>query len=229
MKFSAILHNQALTNATRRVIFSLLSVWLHFAILFYVTMVLFARGENGPNQALDSLRREEKKITVALRQPAPVTPIPTPDATPTVDAPKEMAVPSPKEKEVPSPKEKEVAPPKEPEPPVAATKPAEATHSEGILNCADLTKKPEQIASGESFMQIKAIDSTSGSAILRERINREGIVIDVQVESSTMTKKLEEQVVASAYHTVFSPGQMGNVPVDCTIRFKVSSDDAPAP
>ena len=208
MKFQTIVNNPGLLKFGRRLLFSLLSVWVHFAALFYVTMVLFSRGENGPQDSPDSLRHQQK-IEVSLKQPpVPQTAAPMPDEK----------VAEVKEKENPSL-------PKVPETPPVANKASEPANSSGVLNCDALTSKPRLIASGEGYMQIKNIDSTAGSMTLREKIHRDGTVIEVVIEKSTMSKKMEEQVINSAYHTVFSPGEMEGIPVDCLIRFEVSNDN----
>jgi len=213
MKFRTIVNDPALLNCGRRLLFSLLSLWLHFATLFYVTMILFSRGESGPENLPASLKHQEK-IEVSLKPQPP---------QPTQPAKTDQDVAPIKAKENP-------APAKVPDTPPQAAPASEATSSEGVLNCDALTTKPHLIASGEGFMQIKNIDSTAGSITLREKIHRDGTVIDVTVEKSTMSKKMEEQVLNSAYHTLFAPGKMGDVPVDCSIRFEVTSDsgaDAP--
>jgi len=235
MKFRTIVNNPALQKFGRRFLFSLLSIWVHFAALFYVTMILFSHGEHGEGDVPASLRHLQK-IDVSLEQPVPpqdTTPKPASQAPKAANKPNENIPPvepeakkenPPPEPRIVKPGEKEAPPPpKAPETPPQPNDANESASTEGVLNCNTLTSKPRMIVSGEGFMRIKDIDNPAGSVTLRVKIHRDGTVIDVVVEESTMTKKMEGQAVVAAYHSLFSPGKMGDVAVDCTTRYKVSN------
>lgn len=232
MKFRTIVNNPALQKFVRRFLFSLLSIWVHLAALFYVTMILFSHGDHGEGEVPASLHHLEK-VEVSLEQPVPPQDtVPKPDPQITEAANKDEAPVKPDDKkESPPPdpqtvkaEEKETPPPpKAPETPPESNNASQSASTEGVLNCNALTSKPRMIVSGDGFMQIKDIDKPGGSIKLRMKIHNDGTVIDVVVEQSTMTKKMEGQAIVAAYHSLFSPGKMGDVAVDCTARFQISN------
>jgi TonB family protein len=190
----------------RRLLFSLLAIWVHLATLFFVTMVLFSK-EHDADAENPASNPHAGAIQVSLRAPPPPLP-PPPQSTPSGETPVAAApVPAPKR-----PTEE------------AAGESQKSVDPNGVLNCDALTKKPKLIASGEANMQTSGIDKIQGHIVLNVKIHRDGTVIDASVEQSTMTPSMEEQVLNSARHSIFTPGEIGGVAVDCDMRFEVSVD-----
>lgn len=208
-----------------RTSFTLLSLWVHFAVWFFVTMNLFA-GSNVTESTQAPMNRLEAVVTVEL----PPQPVPKEDP-----APVNTLVPDPANTENRMDQTLQPPPtPKQTTPPLAqvatpSDKSAEATPKEGILSCDSLTKKPQRIelGSGELGMQLKnAIKG--GSVVLHIALRRDGTVLGVNVEQSTVEKKLETAIVDYAYRSLFTPGELDGVAVDCDMKFEIVPEgDAP--
>lgn len=211
----------------------MLAVWVHCAAFFFVAIVLFhGKGSDGTN-APDMLRLSAQTIEISLQtasEPAPSTPLPLPIpvqmSTPTTVAATTPPQGSAPAQEMQSPTAvAEKAPPT----PILPPKHQVETHAQGgaagndgIAGCESLTKKPERIIFGDDYVQFDQDGIPPGQMTVREIINREGTVISVTVENSTMSKKMEDQVIAWAYRSFYHPGEIGGVAVDCEIKYVVA-------
>ncbi len=191
-----------LRSLARRIMFSLLTLWLHGVALFFISFVLF-KGASKLNAA-GAQDAHSRIVKVTLR---------------TEDAPKPANNPAPAAQESPEKptQQQDVAP-------VPETKQANASlKDEGVLSCSSLPKKPERIVYGPDDVEFTSKNNTPGYMVLRTTINREGTVTKVTVEETTMDPKLEAQTIAWAYRKVYHPGEIGGVAVDCELRYMVST------
>lgn len=231
----AWLAKPAIGRFVRRVVFSLLAAWVHCAAFFFVAIVLFhGKGSDGAN-APDTFRQSAQTIEISLQttsEPAPSIPIPLPVPIPVqISTPATVAATTPPQGSAPAPEMQsptavaEKAPPAPivpPKPQVEKLAQGGAAGSDGIAGCESLTKKPERIIFGDDYVQFDQDGIPPGQMTVREIINREGTVISVTVENSTMSKKMEDQVIAWAYRSFYHPGEIGGVAVDCEIKYVVA-------
>jgi outer membrane biosynthesis protein TonB len=199
----------------KRVVFFLLAIWLHCALLFFLVMHLFKGHEDNPQSEANATQHQV--VDVHLQPPTPPKDdavIPAAPAPPTITP--QASVPIPVDEALKAAKEVENPSP---------DKPVERNAEEhGILSCSSLTKKPERIVFGEDKIPYTAEDGPpSGYVILRETIGRQGNVINVAIDESTMTKKLEERAITWARQKLYFPGEIGGVAVDCELRYMVSA------
>lgn|GEM_PF-5451572 len=204
-------------DAVRRAGFVFLAVWLHVAIAFYLTMVLFTG--HTLNVAKANPDSAKPKHIVEISFTPPVVPPTPPEAPP---PPREL----PFDPSATSPQQ--VATPAPPPPPVVPqdTKPDEkaisSSNKDGILDCDSLDKKPERIVIEHANMDLPPQESLSGHLIMKVKIHRNGTVLAVNTESSTMTPRVQDSVIRWVASSLFHPGEMGGVKVDCEMRFEFS-------
>ncbi len=186
----------------RRLIFSLLTLWLHGVTLFFISFVLFKGASK-----LDTARAQasnSRVVNVTLRAENTEKPagnvVTAADEAPETPAEQKDVALAPEAKQ--------------------ADAPAKA---EGILSCSSLPKKPERIVYGPDDVQFLPEKNSPGYMILRATINREGMVANVTVEKSTMDQKLEAQTIAWAYRKVYHPGEIDGIAVECELRYLVST------
>jgi hypothetical protein len=244
-------NNTKIANSIRFSLFSFLALWVHCAVFFYLTTVIFFGKDLGqPNQTiLTSTSRRMMEVSLEVPSP-PVPVVPTAQeqqqiasalqqigmtdadamvAPQTAQPSKQEAVinslvdaayrdnPS---KDISS---ASVSPTANATSPSAEPQNA-AAQKAGLLGCDSLAKKPERIIFGDDYVQITEDGNPPGHAIVHEVINREGAVIAVNIEESTMSKTLENQVIAWAYRKFYRPGEMGGVKVECEMKYLVSSN-----
>ena len=104
----------------------------------------------------------------------------------------------------------------------SAGQPRKQESKNGILGCDSLTKKPVRIVFGDDYVPLPPDGNPPGRLILHETIHRDGTVIAVTVEDSTMSKKMDDKVIAKAYRSFYLPGEIGGVAVDCDMKYVVS-------
>jgi outer membrane biosynthesis protein TonB len=190
-------------NMGKRIVFSLLALWVHGAVLFFLTMDLFA-GNNSNERASLAVLQQTVDVNL-IADPAPVSP--QEPLAPIISD--QNPVPPIADKKAPSSKD--------------------ATTKDGILGCDALTKRPQRLGRGPSFLDINPNENMSGHMVLHLTIHRDGTVIGVSIASSTMSKVLMDKIVASAYNTYFSPGEIGGVAVDCDMKYEVTVKPPVAP
>ena len=200
-------------DAFRRAGFAFLTLWIHAAVLFYVTMVLFAGhkiGSKTPNEKPPHI------VQISLANPTPPDTPPNPPEQPAAPQPDLTAngtVPA-SEQSTPSPPAQTKA---EHKPSVQMTSP-----DEGVLDCDSLDKRPERIVLGPSYLDLPPNDNLSGELVIKMKIHRDGTVLRMTVESSTMAPRVQDRVMQWVGSSLFRPGEMGGVPVDCEMRFDFS-------
>ncbi|HXA48168.1 MAG TPA: energy transducer TonB [Burkholderiaceae bacterium] len=197
------------SDATRRVVkrvaFSFLSLWVHGAVLFFLTMTLFAGKKTAVK---DQVNVPPPAIQILLTNPPPETP---PEQQQVASTPEDTTPPLISEKSLP------------------LAKPNELTPKDGILDCESLDTKPQRFVVGPSSLDIRPDENLSGQVELHLMIHRDGTVIGVQVAKSTMNEKMTEKIVSSAYTAFFRPGGIGGVPVDCDMKVEISITPPVAP
>jgi TonB family protein len=185
----------------KRIAFSFLSLWVHGAVLFFLTMTLFAGKKAADKDQV--ITPPPPTIEVMLTNPPPDTPPDQPQAVPT-DIPEDVTPQLISEK---SP---------------TLEKPTELTPKDGILDCESLSTKPQRFVVGPSSLNIRPDENLTGRVELHLMIHRDGTVIGVKVAKSTTNQALTEKIVSSAYTAFFRPGEIGGVPVDCDMKVEIS-------
>ncbi|MBV8666852.1 MAG: hypothetical protein JO269_10255 [Burkholderiaceae bacterium] len=220
MQLPAWMNNESaktrLRKAGRRIVFSLLSLWLHGAALFFLSMVLFTGrnssglGSPGPRQA-QTQTVEVKLQTVPQQSDAASAGGMVQEAEKQIEFKQQIARDTVDQH--------------------ADSAPKETASKAGLLSCDALERKPQRILFGDDYVQTMHDHSPPGRMVLHETINREGRVIAVRVEDSTMSKAMEDQVIAWAYRSFYRPGQIGAAAVECDMKYVVSPTpyDAPRP
>ena len=212
---------------------SLLSLWLHCTAYFFVTTVLF-KGQISRGLGEASLTHQQAgTIQVRLL----TANVPAPPAVPDVQP--ETATPEPQEKipvrssaddpppvvqpETAIPEHQEnILPRSTAENPQVDEQPKEGAPENNALACDSLAKKPERIIFGDDYVEFMPDGNSPGYMVLHETIHRDGTVIAVTIDDSTMSKKMEGQVIAWAYRSFYHPGEIGGIAVDCDMKFVVS-------
>jgi len=193
---TAWLKSDAGRRVGKRMAFSFLSLWVHCAVLFFLTMTLFA-GKKASDK--DQQGVPPPAIEVLLSPPPPEPP---PHAAP--------AIPP------------EDTPPLISEKSLSLEKPKELTPKDGILDCGSLSTKPQRFIVGPSTLMNRPDEDQSGHVEMHLMIHRDGTVIAVKVEKTTMTPSMTEKIVAYAATSIFRPGEIGGVAVDCDMRYDFS-------
>jgi TonB family protein len=194
----------------KRIVFSLLAIWVHCTVFFFLVMTLFS-GRTVNTQALSQSVVKSAPIAVEVQlhsQPVAATAAATSALT------DRLAPPLPQ--------------PEDPTPTIPETKPTppvqneEVASEDGVAGCDTLAKKPQRIIFGPSYLDTKPDDTLGGHTQLRVKIHRDGTVLQVTVKNSTMNKELQEKIVQAAYNSIFMPGEIGGVAVDCNMTYEVS-------
>lgn len=202
-------------DALRRAIFAFLAIWVHIAAMFYLTMMLFTGHSLSAAKANPSpVKPHTVEISLAaIAQPAPPKTETPPEAKRELD-------PTARNQATATP-----APPPQPpatEQPKVDEKPTQTAAKEGILDCDSLDKKPERIVLGPTYLDIPPQEDLSGEVVLRVKIHQNGTVLGVKVENSTMKPRVQEKVMQWVATSLFHPGEMGGVKVDCELRYEFS-------
>lgn len=187
----------------KRIAFSLLSLWVHGALLFFLTMNLFAGNNSSDKRATNLQQQPLKPIEVSLAT--------NPEASIQVEQPKtppEVIV-----EQLPPPPEKK---------PQTEEKPKEESLKDGILDCDSLDKRPERIVLSPTYLDANPKENISGHVILHLSLYRDGTVLRAIVESSTLDKRSTDKIAALAYTSIFRPGEIGGVAVDCDMTYDVT-------
>lgn len=211
----------------RRFLCFLLSVWVHFVAFFCVTTALFhGKNESGLGDSA-AIRQPARTIEVTLQATdnrAVTTPTPIIGTeTGTKIEPKLDAQPAAQQPQEKIPAFSAAANP------IIDSLSTQQVPKTGILGCESLAKKPERIVFGEDYVEFMPDGNPPGYIVLHETIHRDGTVIAVRVENSTMSKKMEDQVLAWAQRSFYHPGEIGGVAVDCDMKYVVSPTPAPPP
>lgn len=203
-------------DALRRVLFSFLSIWVHAVVLFYLTTVLFSGNKAGAKKDLTQQPKTPLIIQVSMASPPPTA----------AAADDQNLAPTPIEENADS-SAKTAVPEPMPTPPVEdkskiEEKPAKLSAEDGIFDCDALDKKPERIILGTATLDLPPNDDPTGQLVLRLKIHSDGTVLAVTVEDSTLGARAQRKVVESVRTTLFHPGEMGGVPVDCDMKYEFS-------
>lgn len=203
-------------DALRRAVFVFLTLWVHVAVLFYLTMVLFTGHTLGAAKANPDPVKPKHIVEISF---APqIVPSPPKSETPpelkldtNALAPAQIATPEP-------------PPPPTLNPPEAKAddKSVLASDKEGILDCDSLDKKPERIVLGPTNINLPPQEIATGELVLKIKIHRDGTILNVHTENSTMSPRVQEKVIQWVAGSLFHPGEMGGVKVDCEMHFEFS-------
>jgi outer membrane biosynthesis protein TonB len=213
----------------RRIMFFLLSAWLHGSVFFCVTTILFYGKSNSSSSQTSVLQRKAATVEVSLQtagEPMPPTPLSEsiPATTTALSTPSPTPTPPPEFEPQESPPEQQADVPisSAMEDPKADEQSKEMASKNSALACDSLAKKPERIVFGDDYVQFIPDGKNPGHIVLHETIHRDGTVIAVNVEQSTMNKQMEDQVIAWAYRSLYRPGEIAGIAVDCDMKYVVS-------
>jgi TonB family protein len=204
-------------DAWRRAGFVFLSAWVHVAAAFYLTAMLFTGHTLNATKANTDPVKPKHIVEISFIPPQPVPTPPKPEAPP----PELPFDPNALATIPPAPPEPLPPPPKPPEEKVDE-KSIVTSDKEGILDCDSLDKKPERIVLGPTNINLPPQESATGELVLKIKIQRNGTVLNVTTENSTMTPRVQEKVIQWVANSLFHPGEMGGVKVDCEMRFEFS-------
>jgi hypothetical protein len=183
----------------KRMAFSFLALWVHVAVLFFLTMTLFA-GKTSDDKIKEASTPPPVIKVILASSPPEETP---PPQVPPEITPQDMP-PLVSEKSLPLAQPKEITP------------------KDGIYDCESLTTKPRRFVLDANFVDFKPDEDVSGHVQLHLTIHRDGTVIGVRVEKSTMTRSMTDKIAANAGTSIFQPGEIGGVAVDCDMKFDFS-------
>lgn len=162
---------------------------------------------------------QEKVISINLRTPEPE---PEPAENPLPEPPDTSS-----EADNNTQKQEPSAPPPQVLPqPEVVTNPAEKTQTptpkSGLMDCESLTAKPRRIELGNGQLNADLKSAAGdGSVVLHISVRKDGTVLGVTVERSTLDRKLEGAIVDYAYRSLFTPGELDGVPVDCDMKYEI--------
>ncbi len=203
MSLQAWWAKERVRNMGKRIAFSLLSLWVHGAVLFFLTINLFAGNNSSDKEATNPQHEPLKLINVSLA--------PNPEASIKVEQP--PPAPTVIEEQLPPSPEKK---------PQIEEKPKDESLKDGILDCDSLDKRPERIVVSPTYLDASPNENISGRVILHLSLFRDGTVLRAIVKSSTMDKKSTDKIAALAFTTIFRPGEIGGVAVDCDMTYEVT-------
>ena len=203
MSLQAWWAKERVRNMGKRIVFSLLALWVHGAVLFFLTMDLFAGNNSSDKRATNPQPQPLKPVEVSLAT--------NPEASVQIEQPK--IPPAAIVDQLPPPPEKK---------PQAEEKPKEESLKDGILDCDSLDKRPQRIVVSPTYLDASPNENISGHVLLHLSLYRDGTVLRAIVESSTMDKKSTDKIAALAFTTIFRPGEIGGVAVDCDMNYEVT-------